>query len=82
MQYEWVIGSFKGDKGKQVKELANAGVGYFVRQEAGRGTEYTVEVAFKRAIDSPTPEHLVPADLFQSEKLEKLARQRMGIREK
>lgn len=75
---EWVIGTYTGDRAKSVKAHADAGMGYFIRSESGRGTAYEVEAAFLRATDSPLPEHLVKANFGQAQKLDRLRNERLG----
>ena len=59
MNYEWVIGTYKGDDAKYVSALADMGIGYFKMDELAKGRSTEVAVAFRRPIDSPTPEHLL-----------------------
>lgn len=79
MNYTWVIGTYKGKDADKVKAHANEGVGYFVRSESGRGTNYEVTVAFRRANDSPIPPHLMTASVGLSEKLDEKYWQRSGM---
>lgn len=79
---DWVIGVFTGDRAKSVKEHADAGIGYFIQMEEGRGMSHTVHAAFRRVADTPIPEHLNRATPAQVEKLEKLYRERTGQRER
>ena len=81
MQYEWVTGVFEGQQAKSVMEHVNSGIGYFVRKQSGAGRNVEVEAAFRRPIDGPRPEHLVPATPYQVESLEKLFEQRHGLHE-
>jgi hypothetical protein len=74
----WVIGRYKGDQAKRVKSLADEGVGYFIRQESGKGMTYEVEAAFR--IEGELPPHLIACTPEQSWKLEELRKQRQGLR--
>ncbi len=76
MKYEWVIGLFTGERAKSVRAHADVGLGYFVRQESGRGADYSVEAAFRRVCDTPLPEHLERATAQQAERLDALYQQR------
>jgi hypothetical protein len=82
IECEWVIARLKGKDAQYVKALASNGTGYFVRQESGAGPNYQIEVAFKRPIHSPIPEHLQKADSIQVQKLNKLDDARKGELEK
>ena len=76
---EWVIGSFKGDRAKSVQENADAGVGYSIIDSGGSGLNRQVVVAFRRAVDSPLPEHLqAVTDPFKIVKYEKMRLTRSG----
>lgn len=68
----WVIGRFKGDRAKSVKQHADAGLGYFIREEGGRGTVYEVEAAFRWPVVGPLPHHLQECTIDQSMKLDRL----------
>ena len=74
--WEWVIARYTGDMAKYVKSLADMGVGYFVRTEAGKAVNYSVEVALRRPLGSPRPERVVLADAMQVKKLDELYEQR------
>lgn len=58
MQVEWVLGRFIGDRAKSVIDHANAGMGYFIIEQGKQGNQQTCLAAFRRAMDSPVPEHL------------------------
>lgn len=77
MEYEWVIGRFTGERAKSVKAHADAGIGYFIRQELGQGMAYAVEAAFRRPCDGLLPEHLERVTWSQASKLEKMLQERM-----
>lgn len=79
MEYQWVIGKFNGEKARSVLDHAGAGIGYFIRQQNGVGKNIEVEAAFRRAMDSPIPEHLVEATPKQVEVLEKMLNERSGV---
>lgn len=81
MKIEWVIGVYTGERAKSVKEHADAGIGYFIQKEEGRGVTYTVYAAFRRAVETLRPDHLELATPAQVEKLEKLYNARSGVRE-
>ena len=72
MTYEWVKGKYSGVAAKHVLGLANAGVGYFILDTIGN----EVIAAFRRAVDSPTPDHLIKLDSIEQDKLEKRFLQR------
>lgn len=81
MTFTWVIGTFRGARAISVKQHADAGIGYFVREENnGRGNTYEVEAAYRRPNDSPVPEHLIVADAYQIQKLEALYEARHSLR--
>lgn len=81
IQTKWVIGTFKGDRATSVKEHAGAGLGYLIRREEGRGTNYTVEAAFKFPTDRPIPEHLEEVkDIFRVKKLDAMIDERSGLK--
>jgi hypothetical protein len=80
MNYEWVSAKYDGEQATRVAESANAGIGYFKLADNGRGNTREVIVAFKRPIDSPTPDHLLPIlDITKIEDLEKKMCLRKGI---
>jgi hypothetical protein len=58
MNSEWVIGFYIGEQAKRILEHASAGIGYFVLDQGRQGNQATVQAALRRAIDSPTPDHL------------------------
>lgn len=70
MTYTWVIGVFTGKAAESVKAHADSGIGYFIRDERGRGSRYEVEAAFRRANDSPIPSELTTCDWRQVDILE------------
>jgi hypothetical protein len=78
MNARWVVGSYTGDDAKHIKSHADAGIGYFVLREGGRGTAYKVEAAFKRAEDSALPPHLTYAPLTTANRLEAMSDKRHG----
>lgn len=83
MEYEWVSAKYDGKSADTVSALANSGIGYFILADSGRGNTREVIAAFRRAIDSPTPDHLLP--IIDSHKIKDLERKhlnRMGIGEK
>jgi|SRR5579884_329894 len=82
MECEWVIGVYKGDRAKSVRSHADAGIGYFIREERGKATSYEVEAAFRRPIDGPRPDHLLLATEYQAEKLDEQYQQRHGLRDR
>jgi hypothetical protein len=75
---EWVIGHFTGDQAKSVKAHADAGIGYFIRNEMGRGMAYEVEAAFRRSTALPLPEYLQRATREQSKRLAGMLKVRQG----
>jgi hypothetical protein len=79
--YEWVIGSWKGERAKSVKAHADSGIGYFFQRDAGTGPNYTVMAAFRRAMDGFRADHLESANPMQVQKLEALWRKRQGIKD-
>lgn len=79
MEAIWVIGRFTGDRAKSVKEHADAGSGYFIREAGGRGMNYEVTAAFRIANDRPLPEYLQMCTREQSLRLEEKMRQRQGF---
>lgn len=80
MQYDWVVGRFKGDKAKNVINHAGAGLGYFILDTLGVGQSQTVIAAFRRACDSPIPEHLeLVTDSKKIDKLEKMIKGKQGL---
>ena len=81
MKTEWVIGQYTGKEAESVEGHANAGIGYFIIDTAGRGVNRTVVAAFRRVCDSPTPPHLQKVhDKFKLEAWEKRRAERSGIR--
>lgn len=82
IEYEWVIAVYTGDRAKSVKSHADNGIGYFVREERGKGVNYELEVAFRRPIDGPRPDHLIAADVITSSKLDEKYQQRHGLQER
>jgi hypothetical protein len=81
MKFEWCIGLYEGDKANYILSLANEGVGYFIRRTEGSGKGLRVEAAFRRPLDSPTPDHLMVADPAASIKLDRLFAERHSIRD-
>lgn len=64
---EWVAGRFEGKMAIEVKGLAKERMGYFILDQ---GVEW-VNAAFRRPINSSTPDHLTKIiDPFQIAKLE------------
>jgi hypothetical protein len=79
MSAEWVVGRYTGERAKSVMDHANAGIGYFILQQGGKGTGMWCLAAFVRPLDSPTPEHLTRVtDRSQLAKLEARRNARMG----
>jgi hypothetical protein len=79
MKSEWVIGQFTGEQANSVDAHANAGMGYFIIDTAGRGVNRTVVAAFRRVCDSPTPAHLQKVtDPFKIQTWEKRRMERSG----
>src|SRR5579871_2284128 len=81
MQWEWVVGVYKGDRAKSVRSHADAGIGYFIREVRGKATSYEVEAAFRRPIDGPRPNHLLLATEYQAKEIDKLYQQRHGLKD-
>lgn len=82
MKAEWVIGVFTGERAKSVKDHADAGIGYFIQKEEGRGVTYTVHAAFRRAVAGLRPDYLEMPTPTQIEKLENLFKGRTGCIER
>ena len=82
MNYTWVIGVFTGERARSVKAHADSGIGYFIREERGRGVGYEVEAAFRRANDSPMPPELVECNNNQIDILERKYATRHGLKPK
>lgn len=78
MPSQWVIGKYKGQRAQYIKGLADAGIGYFIREESGKGGSLEITAAFRRPMDSPLPDHLLLANHFQVEKLNNLLLVRNG----
>lgn len=78
MNGKWVIGRYKGARAKSVKEHADAGIGYYIKEESGAGGNYDVLAAFLIASDKPVPEHLREATIYEQEKLDNLRKSRQG----
>lgn len=76
MEVQWVIGVYTGERAKSVKAHADAGIGYFIREEGGKGAQYRVIAAFKRPMDSPIPPHLDKATPSVATALDRLHDQR------
>lgn len=80
IKYDWVVGRFKGDRAKSVINHTGAGMAYFVLDTIGVGQSQTVIAAFRKACDSPIPEHLeLVTDIRKIEKLEKMRKERQGL---
>lgn len=80
MEARWVIGQYHGARAQSVKAHADAGIGYYVRQESGAGHNLTVQAAFRVVEDGePIPEGLDYATPDQVFKLEKLRKVRSGL---
>jgi len=78
--WEWVIGHYSGEQARSKKAHADIGIGYYVRSEQGKSAmNYHIEVAFRRIIDGPRPEHLILAVGEQVKKLDRLYNQRHNI---
>lgn len=80
MTTQWVKAIYNGKRADIIKGHADAGIGYFIIEDGGRGANYWVEAAFLRACDSPVPEHITICDNYESDKLEKRRLARLGIR--
>lgn len=80
MQCEWVIGRYKGDRAKSIKAHAEAGIGYIIVDVFGTGGAQEVVAVFRRACDSPLPDHLqLVRDPYKIQKYEKIFKQRSGL---
>lgn len=79
MKAEWVIGVFTGARAVSVKGHADAGIGYFIQKEEGRGMTYTVHAAFKRVKNGVRPDYLDAATPVQVAKLEQLQEAQNGF---
>lgn len=76
MDAQWVIGIASGKEAEAVLSHAHSGLGYFIRKQSGKGKNIDVEYAFKRAQDSPLPDHLALPDKYQIQKLDELYEKR------
>lgn len=77
MEYEWVIGSYSGERAKSARALAESGTGYYIVDASGSGQGQQVIVAFKRACDRPRPYHLQPiVDPIKIQRYEKMRESR------
>jgi hypothetical protein len=80
MHVEWCIGRAVGDRAKSIIDHANSGVGYFIMEQGKQGAQTFCLYAFRRAADSPVPEHLTRVvDPFQQKKLDDRYNSRHGI---
>jgi len=80
MLCKWVIGRWSGKQAKSVEDHAAAGLTYFIIDASGRGEGREVVAAFRRACDSPVPEHLeVITDPFRIVEYEEKRKARMGM---
>lgn len=80
MNYEWVSGSYEGEKATKVAGLANSGIGYYILADTGGRSNRQIVAAFRRAVDGPTPHHLlVVRNGSKVDDLEKQFKTRMGI---
>lgn len=80
MMCEWVIGRYIGEQAKSVIAHANAGSGYFLLDQGKQGVQQTCLAAFRRAMDSPVPDHLDRVvDPFMVKKLNDRYEQRHGL---
>ena len=76
----WIVAIYTGDAARSVKAHADAGIGYLILQEAGRGQGYQVKAAFRRPADAPVPNNARVADGAESARLEKQFHARNGTR--
>ena len=76
---EWVIANYTGERAKNV--LALCGVtGYLLIEDRSVGSRKDILVAFRRPIDSPTPEHMqVVNDYFKILEYDKRLRSNQGL---
>lgn len=80
IEYEWVSARYDGKKADDIAAMAHYGVGYYIMADSGKGNTREVIAAFRRAIDSPTPEHLMAIrDYDKIKDLEDKHLNRMGI---
>jgi hypothetical protein len=70
MTTHWVVGVWKGEAAKSITLHANAGIGYILIEQGGRGTELMVKAAFRHADDSPLQPNLRLASYAESRKFE------------
>ena len=81
IESEWVTGLYSGEAAKKVLSLANEGVGYYILDSNNNKLNPSALVAFRRAIDSPTPKHLEEVtDPFKIMGLEKRRIETSGMR--
>lgn len=78
MDFTWVVGFYKGKKAESIRDHANAGIGYFILDQFGKGNGLEIEAGFRRANDSPIPNHLVKASPDVAANLEQMRRSRSG----
>lgn len=74
-EYKWVVARYTGEQAKEVKGLAEAGLGYFQIQSGVEKRQNFVVVAFPFVPDNNgIPEHLT--ELSDSKKILKLEKDR------
>lgn len=80
MLVEWVIGRAIGDRAKSILDHAHAGMGYQILEQGKQGNQAFCLYAFRRAMDSPVPDHLTRVvDPFMLKKLNDREDQRRGM---
>lgn len=82
MMAEWVVGVFEGQQAKSVIDHADAGLTYIVLERGGNKFNPQCTAAFRRAMDSPLPAHLIAVkDPKKIDEYERIRKSRSGLRD-